>query len=74
MELGRGLKNPRCLRRDVAHYKVTYKMDPPGEFGDTLFIMKREISRYTPQSPHDWYLENKSDWVGKRVISIESVD
>jgi hypothetical protein len=49
-------------------------MDPPGEFGETLFVLRKEISRYTPQTPHEWYLENKGDWQGKRIISIEAVD
>ena len=60
--------------RAMAAYRVTYRMDPPGDFGDTLFVVRREISRYTPMAPHDWYVENKTDWVGKKVISIEMVD
>jgi hypothetical protein len=58
----------------MAGYRVTYRMDPPGEFGETLFVLRKEISRYTPQTPHEWYLENKGDWQGKRIISIEAVD
>ena len=58
----------------MAAYRVTYRMDPPGEWGETLFVVKKEISRYSPQTPHDWFKENKEDWVGKKVISIESLD
>jgi hypothetical protein len=58
----------------MASYRVTYRMNPPGEFGDTLFVMKKEISRYTPQLPHEWFMESKTDWTGKTVISIEAVD
>ncbi|HZY70155.1 MAG TPA: hypothetical protein VFF67_04150 [Thermoplasmata archaeon] len=58
----------------MAGYRVTYKMDPPGEWGETVFTVRKEISRYSAPAPHDWLRETKSDWAGKRVISVESVD
>ena len=58
----------------MANYRVTYRMDPPGEFGDILFVLHKEISRYSPQDPHEWFLQSKADFVGKKVISIERMD
>lgn len=58
----------------MASYRVTYKMNPPGEFGDAIFVTRREISRYTPQMPHEYFLENKADWAGKTIIAIEQAD
>lgn len=58
----------------MANYRVTYKMDPPGDYGDTLFVVHKEISRYSPQDPHLWLIETKADWVGKKVISVERMD
>lgn len=57
----------------MAAYRITYKMEPAGEFGDILFVARREISRYSPQEPHDWYAEHKAEWVGKKIVSIEMV-
>ncbi|MCI4337132.1 MAG: hypothetical protein L3K17_08105 [Thermoplasmata archaeon] len=53
---------------------MTYKMNPPGEFGETLFVMKKEFSRYAAQTPHEWFVQNKADWADKQVVSIEAVD
>ena len=58
----------------MAKYRITYRLEPPGEAGDVLFVVNRDISRYTPQEPHEWFLERKSDWVGKKVISVEMID
>lgn len=75
MSLSRAqLQEPVRVPPTVAAYRVTYRIDPPGEFGDCLFVVKKEISRYTPQDPHDWLSQTKSDWVGKKVISVERVD
>ncbi|HZY91846.1 MAG TPA: hypothetical protein VFG07_03605 [Thermoplasmata archaeon] len=58
----------------MAHYRVTYKMNAPSEFGDTLFVMRKEISRYTPAAPHEWLKENLTEWEGRTIISVESMD
>lgn len=58
----------------MAHYRVTYRMNPPGEFGDTLFVMKKEFSRYAAQTPHEWLVQNRDDWADKKVVSVEAVD
>ena len=58
----------------MVKFRVTYRMDPPGDAGDILFVVYKEITRYTQQDPYEWYLAGKSDWAGKKIISIEMVD
>lgn len=58
----------------MTKYRVTYKMDPPGEAGDIVFVVYKEISRYTAQDPYDWFVQARSEWAGKKILSIEMVD
>ncbi len=58
----------------MARYRVTYKLEAPPEVADIVFVVYKEMSRYTKQDPFDWFMERKSEWTGKKVISVEMVD
>ncbi|HTT44501.1 MAG TPA: hypothetical protein VMH38_00595 [Thermoplasmata archaeon] len=58
----------------MTKYRVTYKMDVPGEDGNILFVVFKEISRYTRQDPYDWFKESRAEWAGRKIVSIEMID
>ena len=58
----------------MTRYKVTYKMEAPTDVADIIFTVYVEVTRYTKQDPLEWYTERRSDWAGKKILSIEMVD
>jgi hypothetical protein len=70
----RSLINRRGLRGPMTKYRVTYKMESPADVADIVFVVYKEMSRYTKQDPFDWFMEGKAEWAGKKVLSVEMVD